>query len=189
MNIGQRSLSEIALNAGVPFAEASPFVDNFLKQHWIEEQPITLEEYLKRASASGNYSGGVIPPSVILKDTHSEKPEAGSSARPASAPASTPAPAPAPVKETPRTVRGTMRLSAVVDYIISVAETIPLGQLLAYRVFLRVPPEILQSEDIVSIHLVDDTSLVRSEGLQKAISAAVQEIVKRPLPDSVYAAA
>jgi hypothetical protein len=70
-----------------------------------------------------------------------------------------------------------------------VAETIPLGQLLAYRVFLRVPPEILQSEEIVSIHLVDDTSIVRSESLQKAISSAVHEIIKRPLPDSVYAPA
>ncbi len=82
-----------------------------------------------------------------------------------------------------------MRLSAVVDYIVSVAENVSLGQLLAYRVFLRVPPEILQSEDIVSIHLVEDNSLVRSETLQKAISAAVQEIIKRPLPDSVYAPA
>ena len=61
--------------------------------------------------------------------------------------------------------------------------------MLAYRVFLRVPPEILQSEEIVSIHLVDDTSIVRTTALQKAIAAAVQEIAKRPLPDSVYATA
>ena len=82
-----------------------------------------------------------------------------------------------------------MRLSAIVDYIVSLAETIPLGQLLAYRIFLRVPPEILQSEEIVSIHLVDDTSIIRSAGLQKAIAVAVHEITKRTLPDSVYAAA
>jgi hypothetical protein len=94
-----------------------------------------------------------------------------------------------PVAESPVIARRPMRLSAIVDYIISLAESIPLGQLLAYRIFLRVPPEILQSEDIVSIHLVDDTSLIRTETLQKAIAAAVQEIVRRPLPESVYAPA
>jgi hypothetical protein len=94
-----------------------------------------------------------------------------------------------PVMESPVIARRAMRLSAIVDYIISLAESIPLGQLLAYRIFLRVPPEILQSEDIVSIHLVDDTSLIRTETLQKAIASAVQEIVRRPLPESVYAPA
>jgi len=187
---GQRSLSEVALNSGQPFAEALPWVQNFLKQEWISEQPITLEEYLKRASAGGNYSGGVIPPSVILHDEPSSETKL-EKAPPAPTPPALPvAETPAPPREVPRSIaRGAMRLSAVVDFIVSIAETIPLGQLLAYRVFLRVPPEILQSEEIVSIHLVDDTSLVRSESLQKAISAAVQEIIKRPLPDSVNAPA
>ena len=82
-----------------------------------------------------------------------------------------------------------MRLSAIVDYVVSLADNIQLGQLLAYRVFLRVPPEILQSEDIVSIHLVDDNSIVRTGALQKAIADAVHDITKRALPDSVYATA
>jgi hypothetical protein len=201
---GQRSLSEIALNSAMPFPDAQGFAEHFLKQGWIEEQPITLEEYLRRANASGTYSGGVIPASVVINEPAGEA-KADKPAAPAASPAPSPvtaapaAPAaptpttieiPPAVKDTPRPApRGVMRLAAVVDYIVSVAETISLGQLLAYRVFLRVPPEILQSEDIVSIHLIEDTSLVRSEELQKAISSAVQEVLKRPLPDSVFAPA
>ena len=82
-----------------------------------------------------------------------------------------------------------MRLSAVVDYITSLVGNTSLGQILVYRVFLRVPPELLQAEEIASIHLVNDTSLIRSEALQKAIANAVSEVAKRPLPDGVYAAA
>jgi hypothetical protein len=184
---GQRSLAEVALSASIPFSEALGQTEMFLKNEWIAEQPITLEEYLKRASASGTFSGGVIPPSVVL---HEPKPEVKHESRAengTSAPASREG-AVSLVDNTP-SARGPMRLSAIVDYIVSLAESIPLGQLLAYRVFLRVPPEILQSEEIVSIHLVDDNSIIRSTGLQKAISTAVQEITKRTLPDSVYATA
>ena len=185
---GQRSLAEVALSGSIPFSEALTQTEMFLKNEWIAEQPITLEEYLKRASASGTFSGGVIPPSVVL---HEPKPEASrletKSENGAHSSASR-EPAASLVDNTPA-VRGPMRLSAIVDYIVSLAETIPLGQVLAYRVFLRVPPEVLQSEEIVSIHLVDDTSIIRTTGLQKAIAAAVHEITKRTLPDSVYATA
>lgn len=180
---GQRSLAEVALSASTPFSEALAQTEVFLRNDWIAEQPITLDEYLKRASASGSFSGGVIPPSVVL---HEPKPE---SPKPEAKMENGAPPVTAASREPVVSTRGPMRLSAIVDYIVSLAETIPLGQLLAYRVFLRVPPEILQSEEIVSIHLVDDTSIVRTTALQKAIAAAVQEIAKRPLPDSVYATA
>ena len=189
---GQRALSEVALGAGMPFSEAVTQAESFLKQDWIAEQPISLDEYLKRASGGGGVSSGATPPPVPV---HEPKPEARSENGTAQAavvtapPVVKEEPAP-PVKEPVVSIaRRPMRLSAIVDYIISLAESIPLGQLLAYRIFLRVPPEILQSEDIVSIHLVDDTSLIRTEALQKAIATAVQEIVRRPLPESVYAAA
>jgi len=46
-----------------------------------------------------------------------------------------------------------MRLSAVVDYLTSLNGNNALGQLLVYRVFLRVPPELLQAEDIaIKLH-------------------------------------
>jgi hypothetical protein len=188
---GGRALSEVALAAGMPFSEAITHAENFLKRDWITEQPISLEEYLKRASATGGYTGGVIPPSVVINEPKPEaKPETKSDAKTeVKAENCASATVAVPAKEITLSSRGPMRLSAIVDYIISLAESIPLGQLLAYRVFLRVPPEILQSEEIVSIHLVDDTSLIRTESLQKAIATAVQEVVRRPLPDSVYAPA
>jgi hypothetical protein len=193
---GQRALAEVALGAGVPFSEAMTQTEDFLKKDWIAEQPISLEEYLKRANAGGGYTGGVIPPSVVINDPKPEtKSEAKSEfrAEAKAEPKSENGTAPAtlvvePTKENAAPARP-MRLSAIVDYIVSLAESIPLGQLLAYRVFLRVPPEILQSEEIVSIHLIDDSSLIRTESLQKAITTAMQEIVRRPLPESVYAAA
>jgi hypothetical protein len=90
-----------------------------------------------------------------------------------------------PLKATPRA----MRLNAVVDFITSLVGNIGIGQLLVYRVFLRVPPELLIAEDIASVSLVNDTSLVRTEKLQKAIADAVNAVAKRPLPDSVFAPA
>jgi hypothetical protein len=92
---------------------------------------------------------------------------------------------PAPVAPPKRT----MKLSAVVDYIVSLVGNASLGQILVYRVFLRVPPELLLAEDIASVHLAGDTSVINGEKLQKAIADAVHAVVKKALPDSVFAAA
>jgi hypothetical protein len=100
------------------------------------------------------------------------------------APKSAPAKAP-----TPGAKRGAMKLSAVVDYVVSQVGNSSLGQLVVYRNFLRVPPQLLQAEDIVSVHLVNDGSLVRTEALKQAIASAVTEVLKRALPDSVFAPA
>ena len=45
------------------------------------------------------------------------------------------------------------------------------------------------AEDIASVHLVNDTSVIQREKLQKAIADAVNDVAKRPLPESVFAAA
>jgi len=178
---GQRTLAEVALSADVSFAEALPLTEKFLGHEWIEEQPITLDQYLKRAGAPDvSAIGATIPPAVIL---HEPSPVTAPPALPKSVEA---APVPASPPPPPR---GPMRLSAVIDYITSLVGNTALGQLLVYRVFLRVPPELLQAEDIVSILLVNDTSLVRSELLQRAIAQAVNEVAKSPLPDGVFSPA
>jgi hypothetical protein len=177
---GQRSLAEVALSAEVSFAQALPLTEKFLASGWIEEQPITLDQYLIRTGAPDvSAIGAVVPPAVVLHQPNSE-PTARSGPPPLVRRAAESAPTPP---------RGPMRLSAVVDYITSLVGNTALGQLLVYRVFLRVPPELLQAEDVASVHLVNDTSLIRSEALQKAIAAAVLEVAKRPLPDGVYATA
>jgi hypothetical protein len=186
---GQRSLAEVALSAEVSFAEALPLTQKFLDQGWIEEQPITLEQYLKRMGARDiSASGAAVPPATVLHEPRPESPA------PPPLPAASPAiakPVTPALEKTPeaKSSRRQMRLSAVVDFITSLVGNISVGQLLVYRVFLRVPPELLLAEDIASVHLVGDTSLIQGDKLQKAISDAVNTVTKRALPDSVFAPA
>jgi hypothetical protein len=158
----------------------------FLDQGWIEEQPITLDQYLKRTGARNiSAAGAAVPPATVLHE-----PEKETSAPPPSAPPPLPAFSTASEKAPAAKPSGrAMRLSAVVDFITSLVGNISIGQLLVYRVFLRVPPELLLAEDIASVYLVNDTSLIQSEKLQKAIADAVDAVAKRPLPDSVFAPA
>lgn len=195
---GQRSLTEVALSAEISFAEALPLTQKFLDQGWIEEQPITLEQYLKRTGARDASAGAAVPPATVLHEPRAES----TATKPPAAP-SAPPPLPAspaiakPVESTtvPEKASGTkssirpMRLSAVVDFITSLVGNIAVGQLLVYRVFLRVPPELLLAEDIASVYLVNDSSLIQTEKLQKAVADAVNSVTKRSLPDSVFAPA
>src|ERR1700678_2457419 len=80
---GQRTLAELALSAETSFAEALPLTKKFLEQGWIEEQPITLDQYLKRVGARDLAStGGAVPPATVLHEPEKEQ--------------SAPAPAPPP---------------------------------------------------------------------------------------------
>lgn len=211
---GVRTLSEVAIAAEMSFADSLPLTQKFLDESWIEEQPITLEQYLKRVNLpSASASTAVAPPTVL----HEPKPATPPSPTPAPTPAPSPSPTPvahpppplpaavaqkpapiepsfvitpqpvpsAPASKTPRV----MKLSAVVDFITSLVGNISIGQLLVYRVFLRVPPELLMAEDVASVYLVKDTSLIKTEALQKAIADAVNAVAKRALPDSVFAPA
>jgi hypothetical protein len=206
---GQRSLSEVALSAEIAFAEALPLTQKFLDQEWIEEMPITLEQYMKRIGTRDvSGTGAVVAPPTVLHEPGKE------SAQPSSSPATGAAPVehvPPPLPVTPaaspvaaakpaeftlgpskvppmKTPARAMRLGAVVDFITSLVGNISVGQLLVYRVFLRVPPELLLEEDIASVYLVNDTSVVLGEKLQKAIADAVSAVAKKALPDSVFAA-
>ena len=186
---GRRSLAEVALSAEISFADALPLTRKFLDQGWIEEQPITLDQYLKRTGAHDiSGVGAAVPPASVLHEPRTEtappplpaSPATGKTAGPSAAPERTPATNPS---------RRAMRLSAVVNFITSLVGNISIGQLLVYRVFLRVPPELLLAEDIASVHLVNDTSLIHGEKLQKAVADAVNAVTKRTLPDSVFAPA
>ena len=205
---GQRSLSEVALSAEIAFAEALPLTQKFLDQDWIEEMPITLEQYLKRVGARDAASGAAVAPPTVLHEPGKESAPSSSPAMAAPVEEHLPPPLPAtpaaspiaaakpiefvlgPSKVPPLKTPGrAMRLSAVVDFITSLVGNISVGQLLVYRVFLRVPPELLLAEDIASVYLVNDTSVVLGEKLQRAIADAVSAVAKKSLPESVYATA
>ena len=233
---GQRTLSEVAISAETPFAEAIPLTQKFLDSKWIAEEPISLDQYIKRIGAKDiSTTGAVVSPAVVLHEPEKAKPAAPPA--PAIAPIPTPVPVPVPKPVTPPPVavqapvavptpvtpppapvtppplpassktvpvpvsalptpspvvekaplKRTMKLAAVVDYITSLVGNVSLGQILVYRVFLRVPPELLLAEDIASVHLSGDTSLINGEKLQKAIADAINAVAKKSLPDSVYA--
>ena len=188
---GQRSLAEVALSAEASFAEALAPAQTFLERGWIEEQPITLDQYLKRTGARDvAASGAAVPPATVLHEPQTETPAPPPPLPAPPAIGKLNAPSSAPVKAPVAKSSGrTMRLNAVVDFITSLVGNISIGQLLVYRVFLRVPPELLLAEDIASVHLVNDTSLIQGEKLQKAIANAVNAVAKRSLPDSVFAPA
>jgi hypothetical protein len=195
---GQRSLSEVALNAEIAFAEALPLTQKFLDAGWIEEMPITLDQYLKRVGAKDLSAGAAVPAPTVLHEPGSAT--SAAIATPAVEHAPPPLPAASPVarqgepfvmKTAPplKAPGRAMKLSAVVDYIVSLVGNVAVGQLLVYRVFLRVPPELLLAEDIASVYLVNDSSVITGEKLQKAIADAVNAVAKKVLPDSVYATA
>jgi hypothetical protein len=213
---GLRSLSEVALTAEITFAEALPLTQNFLNEGWIEEMPITLDQYMKRIGMKDVTASGalVAPPTVIHEPKGAAAPAPAPATPPAivtpPAPGSNPTPPPPlpgaptlgkPVEPVPafklstpaapglKSAGRVMKLSAVVDFITSLVGNISVGQLLVYRVFLRVPPELLIAEDVASVYLIKDTSLIKTEALQKAINDAVNAVAKRSLPDSVFAAA
>ncbi len=187
---GQRSLAEVALSMEISFADALPLTEKFLQQGWIEEQPISLDQYLKRTGApSVSAIGSTVTPAVVWHAPRTES-------------STPPPPLPLPIEKkiieassatdvTPSAQgpRGPLRVGALVNYLLSLADNNSLGNLLVYRVFLRVPPELLQAEAIASVHLVNDSSLIRGEKLQQAIANAVNELTKRPLPDNVFAPA
>ena len=238
---GQRSLAETAMSVEIAFAEALPLTEKFLGSGWIEEQPITLDQYLKRTGAlPTGKAGSAVTPAVVL---HEPKPEITAPAavlasavmeesapafrappvappipptvtiptapsvatpppivtpppvNPPSTPVSTPAATATPTTPatppplTPKAGKGPMSIAAVVNHIVAQVGNNSLGQLVVYRIFLRVPPQLLQEEDIASVHLVNDESVVRTEPLKQAIMSSVIEVLKRPLPDSVFAPA
>jgi hypothetical protein len=195
---GQRTLSEVALIAEISFADALPLTQKFLSEGWIEEQPITLEQYLKRTGARDvSGTGAAVPPATVLHEPGKETPAPSAAPKevvppslPATAAVAKPVESTTVAKAPP--LKGTgraMRLSAVVDFVTSLVGNIAIGQVLVYRVFLRVPPELLMAEDIASVYLVNDSSMILTEKLQKAIADAVNAVTKKSLPDSVFAAA
>ena len=294
---GQRTLAEVALSIDTAFSDALPLTEKFLGSQWIEEQPITLSQYLKRTGAVDASAGSAVTPAVVLHGAKTEAsapaPQLASAVMEEAVPAfrGTPpptnsAPSPAPAKEnsendkpaggtplfgnrglTPppvsappfvpnqakvpplRTipsalhppptanpapvtpppvptpppivnppaaltpppisaapaavataaatavatapasiaVKTGMKIKAVVDYIVSQVGNNSLGQLVVYRVFLRVPPQLLQDEDIASVHLVNDQSVVKTDALKQAIASSVLEVLKRALPESILA--
>src|ERR1700733_9135109 len=66
---GQRTLSEVANSAEATVTEAVGMAQKFLDNKWTGEEPITLDQYLKRMGASDiSKTGAVVLPAVVLHE-------------------------------------------------------------------------------------------------------------------------
>jgi len=89
-------------------------------------------------------------------------------------------------KEVIQQVRRKMRLGAVMSYITGYSPSQTEGQLAVYRVFLRLPPELLKHHGIRSLSLVDNSTQVEEGELTEALERSVRQVLGRELPDSVW---
>jgi hypothetical protein len=80
-----------------------------------------------------------------------------------------------------------LRLGALIEFIVRQAASNTEGQLAAYRIFLRVPPDLLKRNGIVSLSLVEDSTVVTDPELQTALLSAAESILGTTIPESVFA--
>lgn len=78
--------------------------------------------------------------------------------------------------------QGGIRLKPIIDFIQSSAGSGTLGQLTVYRVFLKIPPNLLKEAKIQSVKFVDDSFRISSTELQSAIRDAVKKTLKMDVP-------
>ena len=74
----------------------------------------------------------------------------------------------------------TERLSDVIDFISARSNGDMEGKLTVYRVFLKIPPELLEEEGITSLDFSDVSHEIRNDALKQAISQATADIIGVP---------
>lgn len=89
----------------------------------------------------------------------------------------------APVLPLPR--RRRLRLRALLDFLAEGAESAEDGQMNAYRLFIRLDPELLRRSGIKTLRFEDDRHIDEPE-LVAQIVAAVEAVFGRPCPDRVF---
>ena len=75
-----------------------------------------------------------------------------------------------------------VKLKPIIDFIQSASGSGTLGQLTVYRVFLKIPPNLLKEARIQSVKFVDDNFRIESAELQRAIRDAVKKTLKMDVP-------
>ena len=103
---GVKSLSEVALTAEMSFADALPLTQKFLDEDWIAEQPITLDQYLKRIGTKDISPGAAVPPPTVLHEPGQATPSIAAAPLPV---------APAPAVSAPQASDASSRYPAARD--------------------------------------------------------------------------
>lgn len=97
-----------------------------------------------------------------------------------------PLPEEAPPAAPPEPPARRLRLSRIINLVVQQAQDPTEGQILMYRIFLRVPSELMRRNGIKSLSLVDESTETDDELLIDAISAAYSRCTGNPMPDEVF---
>lgn len=81
------------------------------------------------------------------------------------------------------------RLKPAIDFIVVQSGGGTLGQLAVYRVFMRVPTDLMKRANIHSLSLVDETVEITDPELQQAIMRAINQTMGVELPIDYFVAA
>ncbi len=99
-----------------------------------------------------------------------------------------PLPAEALAPPAPPVSMNGVKLKPIIDFIQSASGSGTLGQLTVYRVFLKIPPNLLKEARIQSVKFVDDNFRIESKELQRAIRDAVKKTLKLDVPQDLLPA-
>lgn len=200
---GRRTVQEIGDARKLELQWLVPTVQRLLDLKLIRAVEIDMEEFYKRFVREERAEPAAAPVAAATAATVTPAPIAGASAAPVvetrrlcfslrrsdgatSRPARLTEPAaaaprngPMPIPALAPTVEE-FHLKPLLDFIISQSGGSTVGQLAAYRVFLKVPNDLLRQAGIRSLNLVDADFTIRDPILTQSLLAAVEEVLGKP---------
>jgi hypothetical protein len=192
---GKRTLFDLARMFRITGERLEEIVRRLEAQGLIEESDISFEEYTvnqgRGAAASEESSLDEFLTNAAGSDSSPVESSAPAVPRPRE-PIVLPTPQvqvslpPIPMRTTPIVQKRGLHLKSLIAFIISQAPTRTEGQIAVYRVFLRVPSDLMRRNGIVSLSLVDNASIIEDPELLRSVEAAVLASVKKAIPSEAY---
>ena len=176
---GRRTVQEISDVRKMELARIVATVEKLQSLALIRVVEISLEEFFRRfveEPADGPAPEGKRVSAALRRDLGESEVE--------------PTPSAAPVDTRPTRARVSAQnqasaqdelpLKGLLEFIIAEAGGGTVGQLAAYRVFLKVPNELLKQNGINTLNLVGADFVIRHAELRRILLGAVEEVLGRP---------
>jgi hypothetical protein len=183
----ERTIHDLARLLTITVDRAAKAIEHLHELGLVEEAEISYDQYM-RNSGQGVAAEEISTMSEFLAQGRATEAElqAPPTARPGQRPMTLP-PLPGSEPRPASPTAPTLRLGALIEFIVRQAASNTEGQLAAYRIFLRVPPDLLKRNGIVSLSLVEDSTVVTDPELQTALLSAAESILGTTIPESVFA--
>ncbi|MFQ3669936.1 MAG: hypothetical protein SNJ84_00600 [Verrucomicrobiia bacterium] len=182
----ERTVHDLARLLSITVDRALKAINHLIELELIEEAEISYDQYM-RNSGQGAAAEELSSMAEFLaqgratdEQIQAKPPPPRSFQLPPLPGTQTRSPSPDP-EPAPRS----LRLGALIEFIVQQAPSQTEGQLAAYRIFLRVPPDLLKRNGIVSLSLLEDSTLVNDPELQTALLSATESILGTAVPESV----